>query len=351
MLLPFLACIPRAVLAQPANDDCANAQSLIVHALADCPGTAVAGNNVAATGTTSPACDSTATFFKDVWYSFNSGPNTEVLVDFTFVTIDEWGIEVLDACGGTSVFCDSTALEYTVPVISGTVYWLRVWTNADLGSGGVFTICLSGDGVVPLCDGATVLSDFGTADLDVCSDGFADVVDFGSSTGSPESYAFLLTDTNNVLIAVVVPPVDFDTMALGNYRVYGVSFNGDLVGNVPGTSLDSISSNGQCFDLSDNSVAVSVDICNGVERNDPHVSLSISPNPSKGNFRVRCSQRMEDVYLRLSDITGRNVYATRLGSVGAEGHEVRLEGSVAAGTYVLSLYAATWERSTRVVLE
>lgn len=338
-------------MAQPANDNCFSGQLLLVHAIGDCPGLAVAGNNEAATGTDAPACDITSTFFKDVWYYFNSGPNTEILVDFTFVTIDEWGIEVLDACGGNSIFCDSTAGFYTVPVLPSTDYRLRVFSNADLASGGVFTICLSGSGVVPICDGATVLSNFGTGDLDLCKDGAPDIVDFGSTTTASESYAFLLTDAEDTLITVLAPPVDFDTMAIDGYRVYGVSFEGNLVNALPDTVLSHISSSGQCLDFTDNFVAINLDICSAVREGEPSPTWVVFPNPNSGDFRVRCSQQMDGAQLRLFDLAGRMVHEMRLESTGADGSEVRLGGSVSPGTYVLNIRAGSWERSIPLVVQ
>lgn len=347
----LITLLPLWTMAQPANDQCTNAQSLIVHASGECPALAIGGDNEDATQSSTPACDTTTTFFKDVWYLFNSGPNTEILIDFTFITIDEWGVEVLDGCAGTSVFCDSTAAQYTVPVAPGTTYWLRVFTNADSGSGGVFTICLSGSGVVPVCDGAIVLSDFGTVDLSVCKDGTPDVLDFGSTTTSAEQYAFLLTDANDVLIGVVIPPLDLDTMAVGAYRMHGFSFNGDLVGAVPGTALTQLSSDGQCFEPSVNFIAMNVEICNMVNEARSGAILNAYPNPSDGDFRVRGEYYAEDAELRLSDMSGRILYEARTGPYDVDGFSVRLAGHVAPGTYILSMRTGAEERSVRVVLQ
>ncbi|MEO8067682.1 MAG: T9SS type A sorting domain-containing protein [Flavobacteriales bacterium] len=348
----LLACALRLLsIAQPANDNCFSGQLLLVHALGDCPVLSIAGNNAAATGIDAPSCDVTSTFFKDVWYYFNSGPNTEVFVDFTFVTIDEWGIEVLDACGGNSIFCDSTAGFYTVPVLPSTDYRLRVFSNADFASGGVFTICLSGSGVIPLCDGATVLSNFGTADLDLCKDGAPDIVDFGSTTTASESYAFLLTDAGDVLISVIAPPVDFDTVPIGNYRVYGISFEGALVNALPDTALSQVSSSGQCFDLTDNFMAIMVDICSGVPGEGAGPTWIVFPNPNSGDFRVHCSQRIDGAELRLFDLAGRLVHDVRPENSGPDGSEVHLGGSISPGTYVLNVHAGSWERSIPLVVQ
>ena len=338
-------------MAQPANDECTNAQSVIVHAAGECPALAIAGNNEDATQSGTPACDTTTTFFKDVWYLFNSGPNTEILINFTFVTIDEWGVEVLEGCAGTSVSCDSTAAQYTVPVAPGTFYWLRVFTDADSGSGGVFTICLSGNGVVPVCDGATVLSDLGTADITICKDSAPDLVDFGSTTTSAVQYVFLLTDANDVLIGITTPPIDLDTLALGVYRMHGFSFDGDLVGAVPGTALVQISSDGQCFGSSTNFIAMNVEICTSMNEAKDGAMLNVFPNPSDGDFRVSGVLYAEDAELRLSDMSGRILYEARTGPFGADGFSVRLAGHAAPGTYILSMRTGAEERSVRVVLQ
>lgn len=265
-LLLFVAMVTvlRAT-AQPPNDECSAATVLPVNQIGQCPGAGWAGNNVDATQSGIPACSSTTTGFKDIWYAFNSGANVEILVDITFFTIDEWGIEVLDACGGNSLFCDSASnAQYTVPVSTATDYIIRFYTNTDAGSGGLFTICLSGAGTVPVCDGGVVTTDQGFPSVTICSDGIPDVIGFGSTSSSAEQYAFVLTHLGGRIIGEVGGVIDFDTMAVDLYTIYGISYNGSLVGVLPMEDILNVTTTGQCIEVSSTGADVDVQLCMGL---------------------------------------------------------------------------------------
>ena len=130
----------------PANDDCANAITLPIELPADCPANAFTGNNSASVVTTdAPACDASAVGFQDVWFAFNSLGNTSVEIGLDWGTATDLFVEVLDACGGNSVFCDvANPAPYTVPVAPNTDYIIRAFSNNEFGTGGIFTICISG---------------------------------------------------------------------------------------------------------------------------------------------------------------------------------------------------------------
>lgn len=129
----------------PSNDDCANAIPVPVNAPTDCPANAVTGNNSQAAITTDdPDCDSSTDGYQDVWYTFNSLANTEITIDLAPGTATDLFIELLDACGGNTIFCDIIAPPYVIPVTPNTQYTIRVFSNLEFGSGGQFTICVSG---------------------------------------------------------------------------------------------------------------------------------------------------------------------------------------------------------------
>ncbi|QQR87984.1 MAG: hypothetical protein IPJ76_07155 [Flavobacteriales bacterium] len=269
-LLLFVALLTVLLAAaQPPNDECSAATVLPVNQLGQCPGAGWAGNTVDATQSGIPACSSTTTGFKDIWYAFNSGANVEILVDVTFFTIDEWGIEVLDGCGGNTLFCDSaTNAQYVVPVSTATDYLIRFFTNTDIGSGGLFTICLSGDGTVPVCDGGDVTTDQGFPSVTICADGIPDVIGFGSTSTSAEQYTFILTHLGGRIIGEVTGVIDFDTMAVDLYTVYGISHNGALVGVAPMEDILNVTSTGQCLEVSTTGADVDVQLCMGLPEHD-----------------------------------------------------------------------------------
>ncbi|HEX2618464.1 MAG TPA: hypothetical protein VHL57_13040, partial [Flavobacteriales bacterium] len=76
----FTICVINGAPPPPANDNCANAQTLTVHPDGECDLNATAGDNSSATQSIDgPSCDDVTTgIFADVWYTFNSGANADI---------------------------------------------------------------------------------------------------------------------------------------------------------------------------------------------------------------------------------------------------------------------------------
>jgi hypothetical protein len=122
---------------------------LTVNAAGECPAAGVPGDNFGAGFETEPSCDPGASAYEDVWYAFNSGAYTTVVIDLTPGDIEDLVIEVLEGgCSGTSVACaiGDEAIGLVVSVTPGTDYVFSVVSNNDFGFGGTFDICLSGSG-------------------------------------------------------------------------------------------------------------------------------------------------------------------------------------------------------------
>lgn len=123
------------------------------------------------------------------------------------------------------------------------------------------TLCL-----VPTCDGGTVSTLEPVTSTVVCIDDVADVIEFTSnSTATDLSYVFLLTDeANNNLQLLLGSQIDANTLAEGTYRVWGISFDGQLdpFSTTPGLPATGIVSDGSCLELSSNFVTLTVLNCN-----------------------------------------------------------------------------------------
>ncbi len=141
----------------PANDDCANAQSITIQ----CPAAATAVSGTTANATeeamADPSCDPGT--INDVWYTFNSGPNTSVNLTVTLGTASWLGGEIHTTCGtpatgltvgGNPGNCDFYLLNPAPTNISGltpnTDYRLRLFTNVDYDIAGTFTFTLTNTG-------------------------------------------------------------------------------------------------------------------------------------------------------------------------------------------------------------
>ncbi len=130
-------------LGTPLNDACGDAEPLTLNLPQDCPANAVVGTNASATpdaGNT--LCDLNG-FLNDVWYSFNSGDNSEVTMNFDHGSMPHWGLALYGSCGGDPLQCFSMPQQGpVVSVLPNTDYLVRVYSALWSGGGGLFSICL-----------------------------------------------------------------------------------------------------------------------------------------------------------------------------------------------------------------
>jgi len=141
----------------PANDNCANAQSIAIQ----CPAAATAVSGTTANATeeamADPSCDPGT--IRDVWYTFNSGNNSSVDLSVTLGTASWLGGEIHTTCGtpapgltigGNPGNCDYYLLNPAPTNISGltpnTDYRLRLFNNVDWDIAGTFTFTLTNTG-------------------------------------------------------------------------------------------------------------------------------------------------------------------------------------------------------------
>ncbi|MFZ1688595.1 MAG: hypothetical protein WAU70_14295 [Flavobacteriales bacterium] len=342
-----------SIMAQPANDECNNAQLILVWQVGQCPAQGTAGNNEDATHSGVPACGLGTASYKDIWYTFNSGANTEITMDVVFFTIDEWGIEVLDACNGTSLFCDSTSSnQYLVPVSTATDYLIRFFTNSSFAGGGLFTLCLSGPGTVPVCDAGDITTDQGLSSVNVCTDGVPDVIGFNSTSSSSENYTLVLTHLGGRILYAFVDPIDFDTVPVDSYTIYGVSFNGALGPVVPGDDVYALTSTGSCIEVSTIGAVVNVDNCAGVSgiANANEGVWSVQPTTPGGYPALISPIDVPEARVSILDPSGREVcYTSRSFSKG-EPTDLQCEVHPARGVYAIAVQWPTGREVLRVMI-
>ena len=106
-------------------------------------------------------------------------------------------------------------------------------------------------------DGGTVSLTNGDTEVTICeNDPANNQLSFSNVSSSPAPYAFVVTDEENVIVAILDGNTfDFNQVASGNYRVWGLSFTGTVTATV-GDDADVVALTDDCFDLSDNFVAV-----------------------------------------------------------------------------------------------
>lgn len=335
----------------PANNDCIGAAPLPINAIADCPANAVTGDNTYATMDGGvPSCDDAGSYLLDVWYTFNAGENTEVTLNLDPGTMEDWAVAIYDGCGGNELACYITPAEpIVIPTSAFTDYVVQVYSNFTYGNGGQFTICLSGAVPTVICDGGLVQTTSGFFSVDVCQDAEADVIDFTNNSNSNEDYAYLLTDDNDVIIAVLVDgSLDFNSAPLGLYRVWGVSFNGTLTDAEPGLLATGIGTTGTCLALSSNYVQVNVEICSGIAGAGTS-GWTLFPNPGTGDFNL-IAPADGLVQVEVLDLGGRVAHAGSATMTKGQPMAFNLQGQLASGAYTVRLTGQGQVATLRLVV-
>ncbi|MEQ8702668.1 MAG: T9SS type A sorting domain-containing protein [Phaeodactylibacter sp.] len=106
-------------------------------------------------------------------------------------------------------------------------------------------------------DGATVrLEDGGDETFACVGDGVADVISFVNTSGGADEYTYLITDTDNLILAIAPSgSFDFEGADVGICRVWGLAYGGTLLAEVGDDAATTALADG-CFGLSDNFITV-----------------------------------------------------------------------------------------------
>jgi hypothetical protein len=325
----------------PVNDRCVNA--LPVPVVADCASGTVQGNNSTPAFDTAPSCATSENGFRDVWYSFDSGDNTEVTITVDPLTMSDPGIEVRTVCGGSVVFCGALETSYVVPVAPNTNYRLRVFSNNDLGAGGSFLLCIRA-GASPACDGGAVVSGAVDDPMVLCTVD-APVVFTLEGEGTATERLVLTTEADTIITVLIGGVVDPSLLLPGTYRVHGLSFDGDVVGLEPGTALTDVTSTGACILWSDTFRTVVVEICQGVDA----ASASTAPviaTLEEDDLLLTWRQAEADVLLEVFGMRGELLHAHRWRAARSSTERVRLTGPANAPILVRASWPGgrSWAR-------
>ncbi|MEZ5043933.1 MAG: T9SS type A sorting domain-containing protein [Saprospiraceae bacterium] len=113
-------------------------------------------------------------------------------------------------------------------------------------------------------DGGSVATTTAETVVYTCpGDGVDDIVNFASTATAGEFYTYLITDNNNVILAISAEETfNFDGAPEGDCRIWGLAYSGNLTAAI-GDNAAAASLSDDCYDLSDNYIEVRRAIPNG----------------------------------------------------------------------------------------
>lgn len=236
----------------PSNDNCSNAVSLTLQ----CPGSSTATTGTTIGSTTdaipNPSCDPTGVI-RDVWYSFNTGNNTEINIYATLGTATWIGAEVYTSCGtlatGLSTTCDFNILSPNPTNITGlsmnTTYRLRIFTNITYDTPGTFTLYLN-----TVNNTSTLSSASGTNAQTICLNSSITGISYNTKGATGASFSGLPTGVsgswnNNIITISGTPSVvgTFNYTASLTGGCGSVSSTGTITVNPIVSAITSITGN------------------------------------------------------------------------------------------------------------
>lgn len=137
-------------------------------------------------------------------------------------------------------------------------------------------------------DGGSVSLEDGSTQAFACSsDGEPDFFIFSNtSTATDESYAYVVTDNQNNILAVLAGnSVDLDQAAPGECRVWGLSYTGEIIAEV-GQNAAEVDLTDDCYELSSNFVTIQRDEVIGgtVSLEDGSTIVNICPDDGVEDF-------------------------------------------------------------------
>lgn len=130
----------------PANDECANAQTVLPQLSGSCAPLQATNICAYASPLPNPPCDPFANI-ADMWYTFNTGANTDVTITVEALSAAEINFALYENCGSPNYidcFIETTGPIDFTGLDTNTDYLVRIW-NGGVDDAGTFSLCIEAD--------------------------------------------------------------------------------------------------------------------------------------------------------------------------------------------------------------
>jgi|GEM_PF-1537517 len=107
------------------------------------------------------------------------------------------------------------------------------------------------------CDGGRITTDHGATTAYACvNDNEADFVSFSNNSLAMTDYVYVITDADNTILGITDDAfADFEGAGIGDCRVWGLSYTGELVAEI-GDNAATVDLASECFDLTENFITI-----------------------------------------------------------------------------------------------
>lgn len=194
------------------------------------------------------------------------------VLDFTSTTFQPAGYSFVVTTADNIIVATATGTSFDFGTLPAGTY--RVWgvahagvltavPGANITSAVLSSQCfgLSSNFVEVVrgdADGGTVSTTQGDNEVLFCQSTDITIVELESQTASSANYVFVLTDPNNVILALLPGnTIDPANLNPGSYRIWGLSYGGNITAQI-GDNAGAVELSDACFDLSDNFVSLIV---------------------------------------------------------------------------------------------
>ena len=152
------------------------------------------------------------------------------------------------------------------------------------------------------CNGGIITTDDGATTAFACvDDNENDFVSFFNNSLALTDYAYVITDDENIILGITENPfLNFEEAGIGDCRVWGLSFTGDLVANTGDNAVTDELANG-CFDLSENFLAI-------IRREIQESSLTLIPSGQSNAVNIDDNNNATVMSTNVEGLTENYVY-------------------------------------------
>lgn len=204
------------------------------------------------------------------WYVSNStGQNLYIVTDANGLIIDTTSNASYDFTGYAVGNYQVHVMSYTGSIVAGTASVGNLYSaiTSDICAEHATTWLTLTVNMCSGCGAGNITSDAGTQ-VTIAIDAASDIINLtNTSTSQTDIYVYALTDTSSNFIQWINADYDFNSLTVGSYLVYGLSYEGILTSPAVGAPISTVSAT-NCSAWTAAPISISAIIINSIVINE-----------------------------------------------------------------------------------